>query len=167
MHTCMYFLDYNILNIFLLFYFQDVLISRFQAKVADSKLTLKLKHARKICDEAFKAIADGDSRLSEISANSLEGVAKGRYVLTVIADYLYRCFIEGDSSFAGDLDVRRETMLLLKSAKQLCTEGPSTTPQLYLVKQLVRRYGFDCVRTLGGYQELEWILPPEAHQQVR
>ena len=142
-------------------------MGRFQAKVADSKVTLKLKHAKKICDEALKAIAVDYNGSSEISANSLEGVAKGRYVLTLIADHIYKYFIKEDPSYAGDLGARREMMWLLESAKRLSIEVPSSTPQLYLVKQLVRRYGFDCVRTLGGYQELEWILPPEARQQVR
>ena len=45
-------------------------------------------------------------------------------------------------------------------------EVSSSTPQLYLLKQLVRRYGLDCVRTLVEYEELAWILPPEARQQV-
>ena len=45
-------------------------------------------------------------------------------------------------------------------------QASSSTPQLYLLKQLVKRYGLDCVRTLGKYEELVWILPPEAKQQV-
>ena len=144
---------------------QDILISRYQAKVADSKLTVKLKHTKKICDEAFKALTANDEGSFKINANSLEGVAKGRYVLALVADYLYKWFIEGDSSYK-DLDVKREVTALLESARRLCMEGSSSTPQLYLLKQLVRRYGFDNVRTLGTYKELEWILPPEAQQQV-
>ena len=140
-------------------------MSRYQAKVADSKLTVKLKHTKRICDETFEALTTSDEGSFEINANSLEGVAKGRYVLLLVADYLYKWFIEGDRSF-NDLDVKREVMALLESARQLCVEGSSSTPQLYLLKQLVRRYGFDCVRTLGGYKELEWILPPDARQQV-
>ena len=140
-------------------------MSRYQAKVADSKLTMKFKHTKKICDEAFKALTTNDDNSFEINANSLEGLAKGRYVLLLVADYLYKWFIEGDSSF-NDLDVKREVMALLESARRLCVEGSSSTPRMYLLKQLVRRYGFDCVRTLGSYKELEWILPPEARQQV-
>ena len=144
---------------------QDILISRYQAKVADSKLTVKLKHTKRICDETFEALTTSDEGSFEMNANSLEGVAKGRYVLLLVADYLYKWFIEGDKS-SNDLDVKREVMALLESARRLCVEGSSSTPQLYLLKQLVRRYGLDCVRTLGGYKELEWILPPEARQQV-
>ena len=118
---------------------------------------------------AFKtepAAIDNDGPF-EMNANSLESVAKGRYVLTLVAYYLYKFFFEGDSCYSGDLDAQRELMLLLHSAKRLCIEGFSNTPQLFLVRQLVRRYGFDCVRTLVGYRELEWIVPPEARQQVR
>ena len=134
--------------------------------MADSKLTVRLKHVKKICDEAFKALTPNEEDFFEINANALEGVAKGRYVLSLVADTLYKWFIEGHSSYTKDLDVEREAGCLLDSARKLCMEGPSTTPQLYLLKQLVRRYGFDCVRTMGGYKELEWILPPEARQQV-
>ena len=141
------------------------MISRYQAKVSDSKLTVKFKHAKKICEEAFKALSVNSDKSFEISADSLEAVAKGRYVLNLVADYMFKCFIEGDSSYR-DLDARRELMSLLESARCFCVEGSSSTPQLYLLKQLVRLYGFDCVRTLGGYQELEWVLPLEARQQV-
>ena len=142
------------------------MISRYQAKVSDSKLTVELKHAKRICEEAFKALSVNSDKSFEISANTLEAVAKGRYVLNLVADYMFKCFIEGDSSYR-DLDARRELMSLLESARRFCVEGSSSTPQLYLLKQLVRLYGFDCVRTLGGYQELEWVLPLEARQQVR
>ena len=151
---------------FVVFFSQDFLISRYQSKVADSKLTVRLKYVKKNCDEAFKALTPSEEDSFEMNANALEGVAKGRYVLSLVADTLYKWFIEGDSSYTKDLDVEREAGCLLDSAKQLCMEGPSTKPQLYLLKQLVRRFGFDCVRTMGGYEELEWILPPEARQQV-
>ena len=151
--------------LYLLFTFsQDVFISRYKAKVADSKLTMKLKHTIKTCDEAFQALATNYEVSFEINANSLEGVSKGRYTLLLVADYLYKWFIEGDSSFTA-LNVKREVMAaLLESARRLCAEG--STPQMYLLRQLVRRYGFDCVRTLGGYKELEWILPPGIRQEV-
>ena len=142
------------------------MISRYQAKVSDSKLTVKFKHAKKICEEAFKALNVNSDKSFEMSVGTLEAVAKGRYVIKLVADYVLICFIEGDSSYTRDLDAQRELMLLLESARRFCVEGSSSTPQLYLLKQLVRLYGFECVRTMGGYQELEWVLPLEARQQV-
>ena len=133
--------------------------------MADSKVTVKLKHAKKTCQEALTALKASDEDSAEMSALSLDGVAKGRYVLSLVVEYLYKLFIEGDSSYK-DLDAKREVMLLLESARKLCMEVSSSTPQLYLLKQLVWRYGLDCVRTLGEYKELAWILPPEARQQV-
>ena len=133
--------------------------------MADSKVTVKLKHAKKTCQEALTALKASDEDSAEMSALSLDGVAKGRYVLSLVVEYLYKLFIEGDSSYK-DLDAKREVMLLLESARKLCVEVSSSTPQLYLIKQLVWRYGLDCVRTLGEYKELAWILPPEARQQV-
>ena len=141
------------------------MISRYQAKVSDSTLTVKFKHAKNICEEALKALSLNSDKSFEMSADTLEAVAKGRYALNLVADYMFKCFIEGDSSYR-DLDARRELMSLLESARRFCVEGSSPTPRLYLLKQLVRLYGFDCVRSLGGYQELEWVLPLEAGQQV-
>ena len=148
-----------------LFFLQDIFISRYQALVVDKTLTFKLKYAKKTCEEAFKALTANDEDSLEMSPAGLDGVAKGRFVISLVADYLYKWFIEGDGSF-NDLDVRREVDLLLESARMLCMERSSSTPQLYLLKQLVRRYGLDRVRTLGEYEELEWILPPETRQQV-
>lgn len=108
-----------------------------------------------------------NDKACEMNSSSLESVAKGRYVLTVLASYLYKYYVEGDPTYSGDLDVERELLSLIESAKQLCTLGSSRTLLLYLVKQIIRRYGFADVRTLGGYPELEWIVPPEARQQVR
>lgn len=133
-------------------------------------MTLKLRNTEKICAETFTSLKDAvlaNDKACEMNSSSLESVAKGRYVLTVLANYLYKYYIEGDPTYSGDLDVERELLSLIESAKQLCTLGSSRTLLLYLVKQIIRRYGFADVRTLGGYPELEWIVPPEARQQVR
>ena len=134
--------------------------------MVNSKLTVKLKHAKKTCEEALTALKASDEDSAEMSALSLDGVAKGRYVLSLVVEYLYKLFIEGDCSYK-ERDAKKEVMLLLDSVRKLCREVSSSTPQLYLLKQLVRRYGLDCVRTLGEYEELAWILPPEARQQVK
>ena len=134
-------------------------------------MTVQLKQATKICNEVFvtlEAVASFGDKPFDMNANALESVAKGRHVLTRVADYLYKFFIKGDSSISGDHDVRREFASLLEAVKRLCPESPSpSTPHMFLVRQLVRCYGFDCVRTLGRYQELQWIVPPDARQQVR
>ena len=133
--------------------------------MADLKLTLKLKHAKKTCEEALTALRASEEESAEINTLSLNGVAKGRYVLSLVVEYLYKLFIEGDSSYR-DLDAKRELMSLIESARKLCMEVSSSTPQLYLLKQLIWRYGLECVRTVGEFEELAWILPPEARQQV-
>ena len=134
-------------------------------------MTVQLKLATKICNEvsaALKGVASSGDERVDMNAHALESVAKGRHVLTRVAEYLYRFFINGDSSIAGDHDVRRELASLLEAVKRLCRESPGpSTPHMFLVRQLVRCYGFDCVRTLGRYQELEWIVPPDARQEVR
>ena len=132
-------------------------------------MTVQLKLATKICNEVsatLEAIASSGDKPFYMNANALESVAKGRYMLTRVADYLYKFFIKGDSSIS--VDVKREFASLLEAVKRLCPESPGpSTPHMFLVRQLVRCYGFDCVRTLGRYQELEWIVPSDARQQVR
>ena len=134
-------------------------------------MTVQLKQATKICNEVsatLERVASSGDEPFDMNSNALESVAKGRHVLTRVADYLYRFFINGDSSISGDHDVKREFASLLEAVKRLCPESPGpSTPQMFLVRQLVRCYGFDCVRTLGRYQELEWIIPPDARQEVR
>ncbi|XP_022801884.1 E3 ubiquitin-protein ligase rnf213-alpha-like, partial [Stylophora pistillata] len=143
---------------------EDLFVSQYQAKFADRRLTLKLKHATENCEGTVTALTHIDEDSAEMSARSLEGVAKGRFVLSLVVELLYKLFIEGDSSYR-DEKVKREVTKLLVSARKLCLEMSSSTPQLYLLKQLVRRYGLDCVRTLGQFKELEWILPSETRQQ--
>ncbi|XP_068759451.1 E3 ubiquitin-protein ligase rnf213-alpha-like isoform X4 [Montipora capricornis] len=148
---------------------EDNLISRYQAKSPDTKLTVQLKQATKICNEVsvtLEAVASFGDEPFDMNANALESVAKGRHVLTRVADYLYKFFIKGDSSISGDHDAKREFASLLEAVKRLCPESPSpSTPHMFLLRQLVRCYGFDCVRNLGRYQELQWIVPPDARRR--
>ncbi|XP_067057901.1 E3 ubiquitin-protein ligase rnf213-alpha-like isoform X3 [Acropora muricata] len=148
---------------------EDNLISRYQAKTCDTKLTVQLKQATKICNEVsatLEAVASSGDEPFYMNANALESIAKGRYMLTRVADYFYKFFIKGDSSISVDHDVKREFASLQEAVKRLCPESPGpSTPRMFLVRQLVRCYGFDCVRTLGRYQELEWIVPSDARQQ--
>ncbi|XP_022803330.1 E3 ubiquitin-protein ligase rnf213-alpha-like isoform X2 [Stylophora pistillata] len=142
---------------------EDIFVSQYQSKVADWKLTLRLKHATKKCEEAVRDLTATDEDSAEMSDVSLEGVAKGRYSLSLVVELLYKLFIEGDS-YKDEKD-KREVTKLFESAKRLCKGLSSSTPHLYLLKQLVRRHGLDCVRTLDEYEELEWILPLDARQQ--
>ena len=127
-------------------------------------MTLRLKHATKKCEEAVRDLTATDEDSAEISDVSLEGVAKGRYSLSLVVELFYKLFIEGDS-YKDEKD-KREVTKLFESAKRLCKGLSSSAPHLYLLKQLVRRHGLDCVRTLDEYGELEWILPLDARQQV-
>ena len=151
--------------------FQDNLISRYQEKSSDTKFRVQLKQATKICNDVsatLEAVASASDEPFDMNADALESVAKGRHVLTRVADYLYKFFIKGDSSICGDHDVKWAFASLLEAVKRLCQENPDpSTPHMFLVRQLVRCYGFDCVRTLGRCQELQWIVPPDARQQVR
>ena len=124
-----------------------------------------------MCNEvsaALETVASFGDEPFDMNANALESVAKGRHVLTRVSDYLHRFFIKEDSSISGNHDVMLEFKSLLKAVKRLCLEGASpSTPHMFLVRQLVICYGFECVRNLEQYQELQWIVSREARQVVR
>jgi len=147
---------------------EDNLIGRYQAEILDTKLTDQLRQATKMCNEVsttLETVASFGDEPFDMNANALESVAKGRHVLTRVSDYLNRFFIKEDSSISGNHDVMMEFTSLLKAVKRLCPESASpSTPHMFLVRQLVICYGFDRVRNLGRYQELQWLVPREARQ---
>ena len=151
--------------------FQDNLIGRYQAEILDTKLTDQLRQATKLCNEVsttLETVASFGEERFDMNANALESVAKGRHVLTRVSDYLNRFFIKEDSSISGNHDVMMEFTSLLKAVKRLCPESANpSTPHMFLLRQFVICYGFDRVRNLGRYQELQWLVPREARQVVR
>ena len=92
--------------------------------------------------------------------DSLEAIAKARYSLAMTAEYLYMSCVSDDEKWS-----KRETRvaldLLFTNVRALCTSGHSRSPALYLLKQLVKRYGGHSIATISQNEELSWIVPAE------
>ena len=88
----------------------------------------------------------------------LELIAKLRFGLCVAADLLYTYYWTSDEPNHYEKEVLEE---LLASVKLICHDrGVKTEPSHFLVKQIVRQYGFPCLERLCQQEKFEkWIMP--------
>ena len=107
---------------------------------------------------AVLSSADSSAR-GTISVQYLEGIAKLRYSLTVVAELLqYQHNREGGY-------FTHEAHLLLDSAKKFCElkddifNTDDTGPAVFLVKQIARQYGVTFLTDLISNQTMEWVVP--------
>ena len=88
----------------------------------------------------------------------LEGVAKARFSLSVVAEVL-----KGE-------EIGQHFMKLLKAAGQMCTDREvncidpaeqenTMGPLIYLLKLIVRQYGMPCLRVAA--QVHDWLVPAQ------
>lgn len=113
---------------------------------------------------SVRSLAEGYSTLQEfsqcavqVSLEYLEAVAKVRFALSVVAEELRSNQVRG----------REE---LLQIAYTMCTDlnvnvldssgrKDITGPVIYLLKLLVRRYGFPCLKSVS--EAHPWVVPEE------
>ena len=96
--------------------------------------------------------------------DSLEAVAKARYILGMTAEYLYMSCVSDDEKWVKP-ETRNALELLFTKVKALCTFSHSRSPALFLLKQLVKRYGGHSIATISQNEELSWIVPAEFQQR--
>ena len=88
----------------------------------------------------------------------LEGVAKARFSLSVVAEVL------------KSEKIGQHSMKLLKAAGQMCSDHEvncidpaerqnTVGPLIYLLKLIVRRYGMPCLRVAA--QVHDWLIPSQ------
>ena len=93
---------------------------------------------------------------SEISLDYIEGIAKIRFALSVVAELFHK-----------HVDMRSA---LLHAVREVCTDtsinqvdstrqSDITGPVLYLLKLIVRQYGFPCLAEVSA--ACAWVVPPE------
>ena len=112
----------------------------------------------------------------DITLDLLEGVAMVRYALLVVADLLQQQVnkVEGAFPPSHTESVNEATVIqLLKEARQICTmvgintidmtsKGNTTGPVVYLMKVIVRQWGFGCLKqVIKGHQ---WVMPAALRQ---
>ncbi|XP_078381354.1 E3 ubiquitin-protein ligase rnf213-alpha-like isoform X3 [Oculina patagonica] len=139
---------------------EDSLISLYSK--TSGNLLVMIKLAQHLCDECTPLLSSNvlQQRTRELDVIVLEGVAKARYALALAAEFMYKSAVE-DTSPWNDLQIRNELRTLFEGVKRMCDKSLSPVPRLYLLKQLVRRFGVESIHVLCGLRVFEWIVPPE------
>ena len=106
--------------------------------------------------EANHALSQHNPMKDIFTLQYFEAVAKLRYALAVVAEFLYT-HVERKDTHSHD---GRE---LLEITKQCCIapalNDEDAGPGVYLVKQIYRRYGKAFLTTLTSNRAMEWIVP--------
>lgn len=127
-----------------------------------------IKLAQQLCEECTPLLTSGSlqQHTRELDVVMLEGVAKARYVLALVADFMYKTAVEDrDTDSWNERQIRNELEILFEGVRRMCCEGSSAVHRLYLLKQLVRRYGAESIHVLCGIKAFEWIVPPESRDK--
>ena len=93
----------------------------------------------------------------------LEGIAKLRYSLTVVAELLH-CQYNGEKQGHHT----RDSQLLIEMANKCCSDynfnKDDTGPGVFLVKQLARQYGFTFLFNVTSDKTMQWVIPVSLRQ---
>lgn len=126
--------------------------------------------------EGLKSLEGRSFTQRDIIVDLLEGVAKVRYALLVVANLLQQQVNEvGGTSLASHPQIihRATATRLLEEARKVCTmesintidvtgERNTTGPVVYLLKMIVHQWGFECLKRV--VEESQWVLPVELRQ---
>ncbi|PFX29705.1 E3 ubiquitin-protein ligase RNF213 [Stylophora pistillata] len=139
---------------------EDSLISLY-SKASDNLLVM-IKLAQKLIEECTPLLISNSlqQRTRDIDVDVLEAVAKARYALALVAEFMYESVTENDVQW-NDLSVKKELQSLFDGARRMCYKSLIHIPRLYLLKQLARRFGVESINILCDKKESEWILPQE------
>lgn len=92
----------------------------------------------------------------EISLDYIEGVAKVRFALSVIAELFHKHVTAGPTLLRGIREMCTDTAINhFDDTGQADTVGPV----IYLLKLIVRQYGFPCLAEVSTAHT--WVVPPE------
>lgn len=127
---------------------------------ANLDLHIQIGTVNKVCQDALKILQEDLTSFDEIQVESLEGIAKARHTLGMAAQFLYMSCVSDDETWRQS-ETRGAMDFFFNTVKALCTLGRSRSPALFLLKQLVKRYGGHSIVTVSQNQELSWIVPAE------
>ncbi|XP_022783821.1 E3 ubiquitin-protein ligase rnf213-alpha-like [Stylophora pistillata] len=143
---------------------EDSLISLY-SKASDNLLVM-IKLAQQLLDECTPLLISNSlqQHTRDLDVNVLEAVAKARYALASVAEFMYKSVTEKDAPW-NELPVQIELQSLFEGARRMCYKSLSHIPRLYLLRQLARRFGVESINILCGKKETEWILPQESRDK--
>ncbi|PFX15559.1 E3 ubiquitin-protein ligase RNF213 [Stylophora pistillata] len=132
------------------------------AMFANFDLPVQIGSINKICQDALRILQEDFTSFDEMQVDSLEAVAKARCSLGMAAHYLYARCVNDDEKWL-QRETRGAMEFFFNTVETLCSLGPlgSKSPALFLLKQLVKRYGGHAIVTVSQKPELSWIIPAE------
>ena len=140
------------------FHHQNSWASDFATKGLD--LSVRIGIVTKLCKDALEYLKEDDSNSDEFQVASLDAVAKLRYALSVAAEFLYMRCISDEEPWISDA-TRSWLSPLFDTIKAVSTYSGSRGPAMFLLKQLVKRYGCHSIGTVKQYEHFSWIIPAD------
>ena len=116
-----------------------------------------------LCQSALELLTRDVSSCDELNVTSLEAIAKARCALTKIAEFMYMSVVSDDERCSNQ-KTRAVLNPLFNHVQALCASVRSSSPTIFLLKQLVKRYGVNSIATVSQKEELSWIVPAEFRQ---
>jgi hypothetical protein len=145
---------------------QDALYKELYGK----SFAIRIEETAEILQDGHRALRQHGQNTgsSAVTLEYLEGVAKVRFALSVVAELLNHHNDQPRSAEDGVLVVR-----LLQQAREVCVDpninsiddtGQRDTvgPVVFLIKLLVRQYGLDCLQKAS--EDHTWIVPEQLKQ---
>ena len=115
----------------------------------------------KLCQGALPLVVKECTDSDELQVKSLEAVAKARYCLERAAEFMYLSVVDGDGERWNNRGTQKALDELCETVHEMCSSGPSRSPALFLLKQLVKRYGVHSIATIVQNERLSWVVPAE------
>lgn len=130
------------------------------AKFANLELHISIDTVNRFCQDALPIFEEDFTSSDELQVVSLEAIAKARCTLGMTAEFLCKSCVSDDENW-GKEETRKALGDLFATVQALCTSGRSRSPAVFLLKQLVKRYGGNSIVTVSQNEELSWIVPAE------
>ncbi|XP_077863041.1 E3 ubiquitin-protein ligase rnf213-alpha-like [Saccoglossus kowalevskii] len=97
-----------------------------------------------------------------VNIDQLEHIASVRFGLTVTAEVMYQYCSSNPQRNQSGQQYMQYVWRLMEVAKTYCEKCDSSLPRDFLLKQLCRRYGSDCLQSIIHDQRgTEWLLPAD------
>ena len=135
------------------------------AKCSDLDLSVTIGIFNKLCQDALLILEKDFASSDELPVAALEAIAKARYALDKTSEFIYKSVVSSDEMWTDD-KTRGALNSLFNTVQALCSSGRSRSPALFLLKQLVKRYGVHSIATISQNEELSWIVPAEFQQRM-
>ncbi|CAH3163087.1 unnamed protein product, partial [Porites evermanni] len=133
------------------------------ARNSDLELKVTIRIVDNLCQDALKILARDLPSSDELQVSPFEAVAKTRYALSKTAEFMYMRIVSDDEKWSN-YETSEALNSLFNTVQELCTSVPSRSLALFLLKQLVKRYGVNSIATVSQNEDLFWIVPAEFRQ---